>query len=94
MASRFRTCDLPGGSAFDKNLPPRVSACRGNGEFGDDDELDDWGELDGCESPELDDEPFDPEPTDDEIWGDFQWDDESDDDVLPPDELWSDADWE
>lgn len=94
MSPRFRTCVLAGGTALDVHCPPRVLACRGNGEFGDDDERDDCGDPDRWEEPELDDVPFDPEPTDDEIWDDFQWEDDSDEELPPPDELWSDADWE
>ncbi len=93
-ALRCRTSVAPGQSVFDVDRQPRVAACRGNGEYGDEDEQDGREELDDCEGPDLEDEPFDPEPTDEEIWDDFQWEDRSDDDLPPPEELWSDADWE
>jgi hypothetical protein len=91
MAIDFRTFDLPGRSVVGS---PRVSAGRGNAEYGDEDDQDEWEDVDGCYAPDLDDDPFDPEPIDDEIWDDFPWEDRSDDDGPPPEELWSDADWE
>ena len=95
MATRLNIHAPPGPAGFESRQLNCISAFRDDDFDDHDDELDGWPDNGNLDAPEEDDEPFDPEPTEDEVWNDFQWDDDADDDdVPPPDELWSDADWE
>lgn len=94
MANRFNIHATSGPAGLESRQSNRISAFRDD-DFNDhDDEPGNWPDDGDLDEPEDDDEPFDPEPTEDDVWNNFQWDDEADDDVPPPDELWSDADWE
>ena len=62
-------------------------------EFDDDDgAANRW--FDSHDWDEVDDDEFDPEPSDEELGDDFDLDQIPDETQRPPEELWNDADWE
>ena len=80
--------------------PRRVDKCR-SGFVGvhyclsrfDIDDREDWLDPRFWDDPDNEDQ-FDPEPLDDEIYDDFDFESAPDDAETMPDELWNDVDWD